>query len=51
MQAAANLLAKEASTVKQAALTLGYKNPGDFTRAFTRFHKRNPSEYSREKSP
>lgn len=46
MQAAANLLAKEDSTVKQAALTLGYKNPGDFTRAFTRFHKQNPSEYT-----
>lgn len=45
MQEAAALLAKPTFTVKQTALTLGYKNPGDFTRAFTRFHRRNPSEF------
>jgi AraC-like DNA-binding protein len=51
MQEAAALLAKEAATVKEVAFTMGYKNSCDFTRAFTRFHERNPSEYTRERSP
>jgi AraC-like DNA-binding protein len=29
--------------VKETALELGYRHPGDFTRAYTKFHGRPPS--------
>ena len=44
MREAARLLSRPGSTVKETALALGYRHPGDFTRAFTGFHGRPPSK-------
>ena len=43
MREARRLLAAKDLNVKQVGLQLGYKHPGDFTRAFTRFHGCAPS--------
>ena len=43
MREAARLLARPGSTVKETALALGYRHPGDFTRAYARFHGSLPS--------
>jgi AraC-like DNA-binding protein len=43
MREATRLLSQQDATVKETALALGYRHPGDFTRAYTRFHGRPPS--------
>lgn len=43
MREANALLARPGASVKSVALGLGYRHPGDFTRAFTRFHGHPPS--------
>lgn len=43
MREASRLLSQADSTVKKTAFTLGYRHPGDFTRAFVKFHGRAPS--------
>lgn len=43
MREAARLLSRPEATVKGAALALGYKHPGDFTRAYTKVNGRPPS--------
>jgi len=43
MREAHRLLRQAGHSVKETALTLGYRHPGDFTRAYTRFHGRPPS--------
>jgi transcriptional regulator GlxA family with amidase domain len=46
MREAATMLRRPGTSVKEVALTLGYRHPGDFTRAFTRFHGHPPSQVS-----
>lgn len=43
MREAQRLLREDKASVKEAALALGYRHPGDFTRAYTRFHGQPPS--------
>lgn len=43
MREASRLLARPGSTVKTTALALGYRHPGDFTRAYIKFHGSPPS--------
>jgi AraC-like DNA-binding protein len=43
MREADHLLRRPGSSVKETALELGYRHPGDFTRAYTKFHGRPPS--------
>lgn len=44
MRAAERALRQAGSSVKETALTLGYRHPGDFTRAYARFHGHPPSQ-------
>lgn len=44
MREAERLMGGGEFSVKEVALTLGYKHPGDFTRAYTRFHGHPPSQ-------
>ena len=46
MREASRLLSRPGSTVKETALTLGYRHPGDFTRAYAKFHGHPPSDRS-----
>jgi AraC-like DNA-binding protein len=48
MREASVLLARPGASVKAVALGLGYRHPGDFTRAFTRFHGHPPSTAPRQ---
>lgn len=43
MREAKRLLTHSRLSVKEAAFHLGYRHPGDFTRAYVRFHGRPPS--------
>lgn len=43
MREAHRLLRSEEASVKETALALGYRHPGDFTRAYVRFHGHAPS--------
>lgn len=43
MREACRLITAGGRPVKEAGLALGYRHPGDFTRAFTRFHGYPPS--------
>ena len=43
MRESGRLLQAPGTSIKQVALTLGYRHPGDFTRAYTRFHGHPPS--------
>ena len=47
MREASRLLSRPGSTVKETALTLGYRHPGDFTRAYAKFHGHPPSDRDR----
>jgi AraC family transcriptional regulator of arabinose operon len=47
MREASRLLSRPDSTVKETAHTLGYRHPGDFTRAYAKFHGHSPSDRSR----
>ncbi len=44
MREAKRLLKHSDYSVKEAALSLGYRHPGDFTRAYSKFHGRLPSK-------
>lgn len=44
MREAGRMLASRGATVKGTALALGYRHPGDFTRAYAKFHGRPPSK-------
>jgi AraC-like DNA-binding protein len=46
MREAERLLRCESASVKETALVLGYRHPGDFTRAYARFHGHPPSRRS-----
>lgn len=46
MREAKLLLRSNSASVKEIALSLGYRHPGDFTRAYTRFHDHPPSQRS-----
>ena len=43
MRAAEAMLSRGKSSVKEVALGLGYRHPGDFTRAFAKFHGHSPA--------
>lgn len=47
MREASRLLTRPGSTVKQTALTLGYRHPGDFARAYAKFYGHPPSNLLR----
>ena len=47
MREAARLLCFPGATIKETAISLGYRHFGDFTRAYTKFHRRPPSEVQR----
>lgn len=44
MREAKRLLMHARISVKEAAFHLGYRHPGDFTRAYVRFHGQTPSQ-------
>jgi AraC-like DNA-binding protein len=44
MREAQRLLGREQTSVKETALALGYRHPGDFTRAYGRFYGQPPSQ-------
>ncbi len=44
MREAERLLRRPGTSVKEAALELGYRHPGDFTRAYAKYHGRPPSQ-------
>jgi len=46
MREAAVLLRRPETSVKETALALGYRHPGDFTRAYAKFHGKPPSQRS-----
>ena len=46
MREAAVLLRRPETSVKETALALGYRHPGDFTRTYTKFHGKPPSRRS-----
>lgn len=46
MREAGRLLRGDSASVKETALALGYRHPGDFTRAYTRFHGHPPTRRS-----
>lgn len=46
MREAKRLLKRTRISVKEAAFHLGYRHPGDFTRAYVRFHGEPPSRQS-----
>lgn len=50
MREAKRLLRHTGCSVKETALSLGYRHPGDFTRAYTKFHGRPPTNNPNEKS-
>ena len=43
LREAADMLSQPGATVKAVGLSLGYRHPGDFTRAYTRFYGHPPS--------
>jgi AraC-like DNA-binding protein len=45
MRRAASLAAETTMTMTEIAFHLGYRDPGNFTRAFKNFHGRSPSSY------
>jgi len=47
MQRAASLILETDLTLTQIALDLGYHDPGNFTRAFKKYHGRSPSSLRR----
>lgn len=51
MREAERLLRRPGTPVKEVALELGYRHPGDFTRAYARFHGRPPSRHPARPGP
>ena len=45
MREAAAMLKRPGVSVKETAFMLGYRHPGDFTRAFVKFHGKAPGDF------